>query len=68
MSQIHGIACNADGCGATILWATERGQKAPTKSGMEQKARDRSWNAPDKLGNHWCPAHRRPDGRKHRAG
>lgn len=66
MSQLHGLSCNA-GCGASITWATERGQKAPTKSVMEQEARRRGWHAPDKLGRHLCPEHRRPDGRRRRA-
>jgi hypothetical protein len=63
MSQVHGVQCNAL-CGASILWATERGEHAPTKAEMEKEARRRGWNAPDKLGRHWCPEHRRPDGRK----
>lgn len=62
MSQLHGIACNAL-CGRTLSWATERGQRAPTKSEMEQEARNRGWHAPDRLGRHWCPEHRREDGK-----
>lgn len=68
MSQMHGISCSASGCRRSSVWTTERGQKAPTKSVMEAYLRKLGWNAPDKLGNHWCPDHRRPDGRKRRAG
>lgn len=64
MSQLHGIMCNATGCVAKIVWLTERGDKAPTKSDMESHARKQGWHAPDKLGAHKCPAHRRPDGRR----
>lgn len=63
MSQLHGITCNAL-CGTSITWATERGEVAPTKAMMEREARKRGWNAPDKAGRHWCPEHRRSDGRK----
>jgi hypothetical protein len=63
MSQIHGIACNRL-CGRTITWITERGEHAPTKADMEKEARSVGWNAPDKMGRHWCPEHRRPAGRK----
>ena len=62
MSQIHGIACNTL-CGRTITWATERGDRAPTKAMMEQEARNRGWLAPDRLGRHFCPEHR-PTGRQ----
>jgi hypothetical protein len=61
--QLHGIACNRL-CGQSITWATERGERAPTKDVMEKEARRRGWHAPDKIGRHWCPGCRRPDGRK----
>lgn len=63
MSAIRGLACSA-GCGASIVWAQERGGRFLLKSEMEKEARRRGWNAPDKLGHHWCPGCRRPDGRK----
>lgn len=58
--QIHGIACSAL-CGTKITWITERGDRAPTKAAMEQAARNQGWHAPDRLGHHWCPKHRRSD-------
>lgn len=61
--QIHGISCNAL-CGAKITWATERGDRAPTKAAMEQEARNRGWQAPDRLGRHFCSQCRRADGRR----
>lgn len=61
MSTVHGIRCN--GCGTAILYARERGERVPMKSVMEQVARDVGWHAPDKLGRHWCPKCRRPDGK-----
>lgn len=49
-------ALTCDGrCGAVIFWDVPRGDPAPTKSAMEHTARKRGWNAPDKLGRHWCP-------------
>ena len=55
--KIVGIICNAQ-CGQSITWAADRGGKLPTKDVMEQEARNRGWHAPDRLGRHWCPAHR----------
>lgn len=52
MSTVHGLACN--GCGSAITYTRERGEQVPTKSILEQVARDMGWNAPDKLGRHWC--------------
>ncbi len=63
MSQVHSIVCNAL-CGRTISWVTERGDRPPTKAAMEQEARNRGWQAPDRLGRHLCPQCRRPDGRR----
>lgn len=62
MSTLHGIRCN--GCGTQILFARERGEGHPTKAILEQVARDEGWNAPDKLGHHWCRNCRRPDGKR----
>lgn len=62
--QAHGLYCNAGGCVAKLIWLTQRGEKAPTKAVMESHARKEGWHAPDRLGNHWCPAHRRQDGVK----
>lgn len=62
MSTIYGIQCN--GCPAHFSWTRERGEGNPGKSVMEQFARNQGWNAPDKIGNHWCPNCRRKDGRK----
>ncbi len=63
MSAIRGLLCSA-GCGRSLTWAQERGGRFLLKSEMEREARRRGWNAPDKLGRHFCPACRRPDGRK----
>lgn len=41
-------------CGAVIIWNVPQGERAPTKSAMEQHARDKGWHAPDKIGDHWC--------------
>lgn len=62
MSTVHGLSCNS--CRALLIFTSERGIKAPTKAALERTARDRGWNAPDKMGRHWCPECRRPDGRK----
>lgn len=62
MSALRGLACNA-ACGARLLWSQERGGRFLLKSEMEKEARHLGWNAPDKMGRHWCPRCRRPDGR-----
>jgi hypothetical protein len=62
MSTLHGLRCN--GCDQQLLFVRERGEKPPTKSVLEAFARSQGWNAPDKLGRHWCRQCRRPDGRK----
>lgn len=56
MSTLHGVRCN--GCGSQIIFARDRGESIPTKAMLEQVARNAGWNAPDKLGRHWCPDHR----------
>lgn len=62
MSTVRGLACN--GCGALMSWVRQRGEGFPDKQTMERLARVSGWNAPDKIGKHWCPACRRPDGRR----
>lgn len=52
MSTVHGLSCN--GCGASITYTRERGERVPSKAVLEQVARDTGWNAPDRLGRHWC--------------
>jgi hypothetical protein len=52
------LACDG-GCGREITWEVPRGGVSPTKSGMEHEARKRGWNAPDKLGRHWCQSCRK---------
>jgi len=66
MSAIRGLLCNG-GCGRSITWARDRGERFLLKSEMEQEARRRGWQAPDKLGRHLCPQCRRPDGRRKEA-
>lgn len=63
MSAIRGLACNG-GCGRSITWSQERGGRFLYKTEMERVARSQGWHAPDKLGRHWCPECRRPDGRR----
>lgn len=52
MSTVHGLTC--DGCGELRVWQRARGDRVPTKSVMEQAARDQGWCAPDKIGRHFC--------------
>lgn len=66
MTSIRGLACET-GCGASIIWAQTRKGNFMLKSEMEKEARRRGWHAPDKLGRHWCPKCRRPDGRRKKA-
>lgn len=48
-------AIKCDGrCGAVIIWNVDHGEKSPTKSLMEQTARNKGWHAPDRLGAHFC--------------
>ncbi len=54
MSTVHGLACN--GCGDRITFTRKRGQGNIPKATLEQVARNAGWNAPDKLGRHWCPS------------
>lgn len=62
MSTLHGLRCN--GCARQVVFVRERGEAAVTKSFLENFARKQGWNAPDRLGKHWCPDCRRPDGRR----
>lgn len=52
MSTVHGLSCN--GCGSTLTVTRERGEGHPDKATYEKFARSQGWNAPDKLGRHWC--------------
>lgn len=53
MTAFKGLAC--DGCGSTLTWRVVRGAgHGLTKAGMEQRARNDGWQAPDKIGRHWC--------------
>lgn len=61
MSAVRGLRC--DGCGDTITWTQPRGGRFLLKSEQEQVARQRGWQAPDKLGRHLCWNCRRPEGR-----
>jgi hypothetical protein len=63
MSALRGLICDG-GCGRSITWSQSRGGRFLLKSEQEKEARRRGWNAPDKLGRHYCPSCRRPDGRK----
>lgn len=61
---VRGIVC--DGCETRLEFgavATASGRRYPTIQMMEQRARDLGWNAPDKLGRHWC-TRCRPNDRK----
>lgn len=62
MSQLHGLKCDGSGCSRQIVWDTATGEKAPTKSVMEQYARNHGWHAPDRLGQHYCLDCRSRDG------
>ncbi len=55
------LACEGR-CGAALTWDVATGDRAPTKSDMEQYARNKGWQAPDKAGRHWCLNCRRPEG------
>lgn len=52
MSTVHGIVCN--GCSRQITRTRETGESRPSKQAMEQAARNEGWQAPDKMGRHWC--------------
>lgn len=53
------LHCDHFTCLAHLRW-----QGYLPKATMQARARKEGWHAPDKLGRHWCPAHRRPDGRR----
>lgn len=56
MAEYRVLGC--DGCTRHLTWPVT-GRSRITKAGMEQGARDAGWQAPDKLGRHWCPACRK---------
>lgn len=53
MAEYRVLGC--DGCSRHLTWQVT-GRSRITKAQMEQGARDSGWQAPDKLGRHWCPA------------
>lgn len=52
MSTLFGLKC--DGCGVQLTWPGRMNGRHATRAQMEQVARYRGWQAPDKLGRHLC--------------
>lgn len=50
--MVFGIKC--DGCGSQITWAGRTNGRRATRAQMEQAARNKGWEAPDKQGHHRC--------------
>lgn len=62
MSAVRGLVCDG-GCGRSITWSQSRGGRFLLKTEQEKEARHQGWQAPDKLGRHFCWFCRSEDGR-----
>lgn len=53
MTMVFGIKCDG-GCGRQLLWDGRTNGRRATRAQMEQAARNKGWEAPDKQGHHHC--------------
>lgn len=51
--MVFGIKCDG-GCGKQLLWGGRTNGRRATRAQMEQAARNKGWEAPDKQGHHHC--------------